>query len=234
MIDVYGRVSDCAHWQSAVPPTTIFSSCFSVHRLAWSFLSHSYSQLQLHSLPPSLHSGSCDVPPVLQSLVLLISCHPQHHVTTEQRCWTTLPPHWLRASAEPASLRNWQNDPAEMHRPLWAPNTTDIGSTMTKDLAAPPPLQYHLTHSLITFFPCYRLSSPILVLPDFPNTTFCLILCRCQQQFAMHSQQEGWESQHSYCTGYPLPPLLLNAWSFCKALHKNMPPNSSLIASKSC
>lgn len=24
----------------------------------------------------SLHSGSCDVPPVLQSLVLLISCHP--------------------------------------------------------------------------------------------------------------------------------------------------------------
>lgn len=34
------------------------------------------SQSSASPLFLSLHSGSCDVPPVLQSLVLLISCHP--------------------------------------------------------------------------------------------------------------------------------------------------------------
>lgn len=83
-----------------------------------------------------------------ESLVLLISCHPHHHITTEQLCWTTLTPHWLRASAEPASLRNRQNDPAEMHRPLWAPNTTDIGSTMTRTWQQPTSRQSHLCHAI--------------------------------------------------------------------------------------
>lgn len=110
---------------------------------------------------------------------------PQCHITTSRLCWPLLTAHWQWGSAEPGSPRNGQNDPDETHRPPehlcnwdWQHYGKGLGSS------------YHLFNTtlitLITFVPCYSLSSVIHVMFDSPNTTLCLILCHCQQQSSMH------------------------------------------------